>query len=36
VTIWVIEHQMLAVARALMTRGKPMLRDEPSMGLPPF
>jgi branched-chain amino acid transport system ATP-binding protein len=29
------EQQMLAVARALMTRGKIMLLDEPSMGLAP-
>ena len=29
------EQQMLAVARALMTRGKLMLLDEPSMGLSP-
>jgi branched-chain amino acid transport system ATP-binding protein len=29
------EQQMLAVARALMTRGKLMLLDEPSMGLAP-
>ncbi len=29
------EQQMLAVARALMTRGKVMLLDEPSMGLAP-
>jgi branched-chain amino acid transport system ATP-binding protein len=30
------EQQMLAVARAMMTRGKMMLLDEPSMGLAPF
>ena len=30
------EQQMLAVARALMTRGKLMLLDEPSMGLAPM
>jgi branched-chain amino acid transport system ATP-binding protein len=30
------EQQMLAVARALMTGGKMMLLDEPSMGLAPF
>jgi branched-chain amino acid transport system ATP-binding protein len=30
------EQQMLAVARALMTGGKLMLLDEPSMGLAPF
>lgn len=29
------EQQMLAVARALMTRGRLMLLDEPSMGLAP-
>ncbi|NPV74890.1 MAG: ABC transporter ATP-binding protein [Anaerolineae bacterium] len=29
------EQQMLAVARALMSRGKVMLLDEPSMGLSP-
>ncbi len=29
------EQQMLAVARALMSRGKMMLLDEPSMGLAP-
>jgi len=29
------EQQMLAVARALMTRGRVMLLDEPSMGLAP-
>ena len=29
------EQQMLAVARALMTRGRMMLLDEPSMGLAP-
>ncbi len=29
------EQQMLAVARALMTKGKIMLLDEPSMGLAP-
>lgn len=29
------EQQMLAVARALMSRGKVMLLDEPSMGLAP-
>lgn len=29
------EQQMLAVARALMTRGRLMLLDEPSMGLSP-
>ena len=29
------EQQMLAVARALMTGGKLMLLDEPSMGLAP-
>jgi len=29
------EQQMLAVARALMTRGRIMLLDEPSMGLAP-
>ena len=29
------EQQMLAVARALMTRGSTMLLDEPSMGLSP-
>ncbi|HID63991.1 MAG TPA: ABC transporter ATP-binding protein [Anaerolineae bacterium] len=29
------EQQMLAVARALMTKGKLMLLDEPSMGLAP-
>jgi len=29
------EQQMLAVARAMMTRGKLMLLDEPSMGLAP-
>lgn len=30
------EQQMLAVARALMTRGRLMLLDEPSMGLAPM
>jgi branched-chain amino acid transport system ATP-binding protein len=30
------EQQMLAVARAMMVRGKMMLLDEPSMGLAPF
>jgi branched-chain amino acid transport system ATP-binding protein len=30
------EQQMLAVARALMTRGRLMLLDEPSMGLSPL
>ncbi len=30
------EQQMLAVARALMTRGRIMLLDEPSMGLSPI
>ncbi len=30
------EQQMLAVGRALMTRGKLMLMDEPSMGLAPI
>jgi branched-chain amino acid transport system ATP-binding protein len=30
------EQQMLAVGRALMTRGKLMLLDEPSMGLAPL
>ena len=30
------EQQMLAVARAMMIRGKMMLLDEPSMGLAPF
>ena len=30
------EQQMLAVARALMTRGRLMLLDEPSMGLAPL
>ena len=30
------EQQMLAVARAMMTGGKLMLLDEPSMGLAPF
>ena len=30
------EQQMLAVARAMMLRGKMMLLDEPSMGLAPF
>ena len=30
------EQQMLAVARALMTRGRLMLLDEPSMGLAPI
>jgi branched-chain amino acid transport system ATP-binding protein len=30
------EQQMLAVARALMTGGKMLLLDEPSMGLAPF
>lgn len=30
------EQQMLAVGRALMTRGKLMLLDEPSMGLAPI
>jgi len=30
------EQQMLAVARAMMMRGKMMLLDEPSMGLAPF
>jgi branched-chain amino acid transport system ATP-binding protein len=30
------EQQMLAVARAMMTGGKMMLLDEPSMGLAPF
>ncbi|MDI6871332.1 MAG: ABC transporter ATP-binding protein [Bacillota bacterium] len=30
------EQQMLAVARALMTRGRVMLLDEPSMGLSPL
>jgi branched-chain amino acid transport system ATP-binding protein len=30
------EQQMLAVARALMTRGRMMLLDEPSMGLSPL
>jgi branched-chain amino acid transport system ATP-binding protein len=30
------EQQMLAVARALMTGGRMMLLDEPSMGLAPF
>lgn len=30
------EQQMLAVGRALMTRGKLMLLDEPSMGLAPM
>lgn len=30
------EQQMLAVARALMTKGKLMLLDEPSMGLAPI
>lgn len=30
------EQQMLAVARALMTRGRIMLLDEPSMGLSPL
>jgi len=30
------EQQMLAVARALMTRGRVMLLDEPSMGLSPI
>lgn len=30
------EQQMLAVARALMTRGRLMLLDEPSMGLSPI
>lgn len=30
------EQQMLAVARALMTKGKMMLLDEPSMGLAPM
>ena len=29
------EQQMLAVGRALMSRGKMMLLDEPSMGLAP-
>jgi len=29
------EQQMLAVGRALMTRGRLMLLDEPSMGLAP-
>jgi branched-chain amino acid transport system ATP-binding protein len=29
------EQQMLAVARAIMSRGKLMLLDEPSMGLAP-
>jgi branched-chain amino acid transport system ATP-binding protein len=29
------EQQMLAIGRALMTRGKLMLLDEPSMGLSP-
>ena len=31
-----LEQQMLAVARAMMLRGKLMLLDEPSMGLAPF
>jgi len=30
------EQQMLAIGRALMTRGKLMLLDEPSMGLSPI
>jgi branched-chain amino acid transport system ATP-binding protein len=30
------EQQMLAIGRALMTRGKLMLLDEPSMGLAPI
>jgi branched-chain amino acid transport system ATP-binding protein len=30
------EQQMLAVGRALMTKGKLMLLDEPSMGLAPM
>lgn len=30
------EQQMLAVARAMMNRGKMMLLDEPSMGLAPY
>jgi branched-chain amino acid transport system ATP-binding protein len=30
------EQQMLAIARALMTGGKMMLLDEPSMGLAPY
>jgi branched-chain amino acid transport system ATP-binding protein len=30
------EQQMLAVGRALMTRGRLMLLDEPSMGLAPI
>jgi branched-chain amino acid transport system ATP-binding protein len=30
------EQQMLSVARAMMTGGRMMLLDEPSMGLAPF